>query len=135
MATVATGMPEGICTVESSASRPSKVEDFTGMPMTGKVVWAASTPARWAAFPAAAMMTPKPCSRAVRENSAAASGVRWADMTFTSTGMPKPFRRLMAGDTVGKSLSLPMMTATFLLILNPILSKSTRNSTYSRSIH
>ena len=74
MATVATGMPEGICTVASNASSPSKVEDFTGMPMTGKVVWAASTPARWAAFPAAAMMTPKPCSRAVRENSAAHRG-------------------------------------------------------------
>ena len=74
MATVATGMPEGICTVASRASRPSKVEDFTGTPMTGRVVWAASTPARWAAFPAAAMMTPKPFSRAVFENSAAASG-------------------------------------------------------------
>ena len=51
MATVATGCRRASAPWESSASRPSKVEDFTGMPMTGKVVWAASTPARWAAFP------------------------------------------------------------------------------------
>ena len=139
MATVATGMPEGICTVASNASSPSKVEDFTGMPITGKVVWAAKTPAKCAAFPAAAMMTPKPFSRAVLENSAAASGVRWADITRTSTGIPKDFSRLMAGATVGKSLSLPMITATFLLIFNPILSKNKRAphpvALYNRSIH
>ena len=91
MATVATGMPEGICTVESSASRPSKVEDFTGMPMTGKVVWAASTPARWAAFPAAAMMTPKPFSAAWAAKSQAAAGVRWALITWASKGTPNSF--------------------------------------------
>ena len=79
MATVATGMPVGICTVESRASRPSRVEDFTGMPITGSVVFAASAPARCAALPAAAMMAPKPFSWAVRENSAACTGVRWAE--------------------------------------------------------
>ena len=31
IATVATGMPAGICTVERSASMPSSVDDFTGM--------------------------------------------------------------------------------------------------------
>ena len=51
IATVATGMPDGICTVDSRASSPSRVEDFTGMPMTGRMVWAASTPARCAALP------------------------------------------------------------------------------------
>ena len=91
------------------------------MPMTGRVVWAASTPARWAAFPAAAMMTPKPWSLAVLENSAAASGVRWALITRASTGMPKAFSRLMAGATTGRSLSLPMITATFLLISHTLL--------------
>ena len=58
MATVATGMPEGICTVESSASSPSSVEDFIGTPITGSSVFAAMAPARWAALPAAAMITP-----------------------------------------------------------------------------
>ena len=79
MATVATGMPVGICTVDSSASSPSRVEDLTGMPITGRVVLAARAPARWAALPAAAMMTPKPFSCAVREKAPACSGVRWAE--------------------------------------------------------
>lgn len=38
MATVATGMPDGICTVDSSASSPPRSDDFIGMPMTGSVV-------------------------------------------------------------------------------------------------
>ena len=118
IATVATGMPEGICTVASSASRPSSVEDFTGMPMTGSVVCAASTPARCAALPAAAMITPKPSFSAFLENSAAASGVRCALITRASTGMPNCFNLRIAGETTGKSLSLPMITATFLLIEN-----------------
>ena len=46
--------------------------------MTGRVVFPASTPARWAAMPAAAMMTPKPASRAPWAKAMAASGVRWA---------------------------------------------------------
>ena len=79
MATVATGMPEGICTVLSSASRPSSVELFTGMPMTGSVVLAAMAPARCAALPAAAMITPKPFSRAEAENACASSGVLCAE--------------------------------------------------------
>ena len=79
MATVATGMPLGICTVERSASRPSRVEDFTGMPITGRVVWAASAPARCAALPAAAISTPKPFSRAVEAKAAASAGVRCAE--------------------------------------------------------
>ena len=76
MATVATGMPEGICTVDSRLSRPSMVLDLTGTPMTGSTVLAASTPARCAALPAAAMMTPAPCSSAVLLSSSAAAGVR-----------------------------------------------------------
>ena len=75
MATVATGIPDGICTVDRRASMPSKVDDFTGTPITGRVVLAASAPARWAALPAKAMIAPKPFSLAVLENSAACSGV------------------------------------------------------------
>ena len=44
MATVATGMPAGICTMESSESRPLST-DVIGTPMTGSVVSAAMTPA------------------------------------------------------------------------------------------
>jgi len=58
IATVATGMPGGISTVESSASRPFSVEDLMGTPMTGSVVFAAIAPARCAALPAAAMIAP-----------------------------------------------------------------------------
>lgn len=86
------GMPLGICTVASSASSPSSVEDLIGMPITGSVVCAASTPAKCAAFPAAAMITPKPFCRAVREKRAASSGVRCAESTRTSTGTPEGFQ-------------------------------------------
>ena len=84
MATVATGMPPGICTVESRASSPSSALAFTGMPITGSTVRAASAPARCAALPAAAMITPKPFSRAEAAKAPAASGVRWAEYTCAS---------------------------------------------------
>ena len=79
MATVATGMPEGICTVDSSASSPSSVELLTGMPMTGSTVFAAMEPARCAAFPAAAMIAPNPSSAALCANMRASTGVRCAE--------------------------------------------------------
>ena len=64
IATVATGTPFGICTTERSESRPSIVLDFIGRPITGSGVVAAKTPARCAAFPAAAIIHPKPASSA-----------------------------------------------------------------------
>ena len=79
IATVATGMPEGICTVASRASSPSIMPPLQGMPMTGRVVLAAMAPARWAAIPAAAMMQPKLLARAFRAKSRASTGVRWAE--------------------------------------------------------
>ena len=36
IAMVATGMPAGICTVASKASRPLRLEESIGIPMTGK---------------------------------------------------------------------------------------------------
>ena len=84
MATVATGMPAGICTVERSASSPSSVELFTGMPMTGRTVFAASEPARCAALPAAAMIAPNPFSAALCAKDFASTGVRCAEYTCTS---------------------------------------------------
>ena len=48
----------------------------TGTPMTGRTVWAATTPARWAALPATAMKTSVPRSSASRTScrSARANG-------------------------------------------------------------
>ena len=44
--TIATGIPVGICTVASKASIPPKFLDETGIPITGRVVFAATAPAR-----------------------------------------------------------------------------------------
>ena len=56
IANVATGMPLGICTIDSSESSPRRYFDGTGTPSTGTVVFAASMPGRCAAPPAPAMM-------------------------------------------------------------------------------
>ena len=45
MANVPTGMPAGICTIDSSESRPLSAFDCTGTPSTGSVVFARSCPA------------------------------------------------------------------------------------------
>ena len=113
-------MPLGICTVASRASRPSTAPPLTGMPTTGSTVFAAMLPARWAAIPAAAMITPKPFSAARFANSAAAAGVRWALITRTSNGISQLLSCAAAAFTVGQSLSEPMMMATFLVFsINP----------------
>ena len=60
MANVATGMPAGIWTIDSSESCPCRWRDGTGTPSTGTVVLAASIPGRWAAPPAPAMIARMP---------------------------------------------------------------------------
>ena len=55
--TVATGIPAGICTMDSSESMPSRYFSGTGTPMTGKAVADATIPGKWAAPPAPAMIT------------------------------------------------------------------------------
>ena len=62
IASVPTGTPAGICTIESRLSWPESALDGTGTPKTGSVVKAAVMPGRCAAPPAPAMMTLKPCS-------------------------------------------------------------------------
>ena len=104
-------MPEGIWTVESRASMPSNVDDLTGMPMTGRVVFAAIAPARCAALPAAARIAPKPFVRADIAKARASSGVLWAENTWTSVGTLNSFSVVIAFSTMGRSLSLPIMTA------------------------
>ncbi len=64
MAMPATGTPPGICTVDSSASKPFNAPASMGTPMTGFSVSAATVPARCAAMPAAAMNTAQPRSSA-----------------------------------------------------------------------
>ena len=60
IATVATGMPRGIWTIDSSESRPPRCCVGIGTPMTGSAVLAASIPGRCAAPPAPAMITRMP---------------------------------------------------------------------------
>src|SRR6185312_9950109 len=57
IAKVPTGMPAGICTMESRLSKPLSCWDATGTPSTGSAVQAAHMPGGCAAPPAAAMMT------------------------------------------------------------------------------
>jgi hypothetical protein len=110
IATVATGTPPGICTVASRASRPPMPDVLIGTPITGRVVDAASAPARWAALPAAAIMTCTPPAPAPRANSRAASGVRCAEMTRASQLTGKERSTANAGSRTGRSASLPMTT-------------------------
>jgi len=60
IAIVPTGTPPGICTIDSSESTPRSTADSTGTPITGRHVFAAHIPGRWAAPPAPAMMTSRP---------------------------------------------------------------------------
>lgn len=84
IAIVATGMPAGIWTIDSSESRPSRRASCTGTPMTGRVVTEATMPGRWAAPPAPAMTTRMPRPAASRPKRIILSGVRCADTTSAS---------------------------------------------------
>ncbi len=76
MATVATGTPGGICTMERSESSPPRSEVRMGTPITGRSVIEATTPGSAAALPAPAMMTLSPRDAAVSEYSRTPSGSR-----------------------------------------------------------
>ena len=84
MATVATGTPAGIWTIDSNESIPSRYFSGTGTPITGSGDTAASMPGRWAAPPAPAMITCRPRLCAVRPYSIMASGIRCAETTSAS---------------------------------------------------
>ena len=112
IATVATGMPPGICTIEWSESTPERARLCTGTPITGRVVSEATMPGRWAAPPAPAMITFRPRPAAARAKSTISRGVRWAESTRTSAFTPKRSSSATAGCIVGRSESLPMITAT-----------------------
>jgi len=112
IATVATGMPPGICTVDSKASIPCRLPAAMGTPMTGFTVWAAVAPARWAASPAAAMNTWQPLLSAVSMYSWVWVGVRCADRIFTSWGMLNSFKMVMQCSMVFRSELEPIKIAT-----------------------
>ena len=77
-------MPPGICTIDSSESRPCSAALFTGTPSTGSTVCEATMPGRWAAPPAPAMITWMPRLSAPCANSAIHTGVRCAETTSFS---------------------------------------------------
>ncbi len=79
MANVETGMPPGIWTIDNKLSMPFRALLSMGTPKTGNVVIEATMPGKWAAPPAAAMMTWNPLDFADLANSYILSGVRWAD--------------------------------------------------------
>ena len=56
--------------------------------MTGSVVCAAIAPARWAAAPAPQINSLNPAASAPRAKREAWSGVRWAESTLATCGMP-----------------------------------------------
>ena len=88
IASVPTGIPAGICTIEYSESTPASVLDSTGTPSTGSSVSDAVMPGRWAAPPAPAMMTLNPSAFAPLANAYSRSGVRCADTIRVSLATP-----------------------------------------------
>src|SRR5438309_4430622 len=86
MANVPTGTPPGICTMDRSESSPLSDGDSIGTPSTGRVVFAAQTPGKCAAPPAAAMRTSNPRSVALERYSNNASGARCAEIACASHG-------------------------------------------------
>ncbi|EAU66966.1 hypothetical protein STIAU_4606 [Stigmatella aurantiaca DW4/3-1] len=112
MACVPTGTPLGIWTMESNASKPLSTVVGMGTPSTGNSVLLATMPGRWAAPPAAAMMTDSPRASAVEAYSTIQSGVRWAETMRTSWGISNSVRMSMAGRKNSRSLLPPMMTPT-----------------------
>ena len=133
MATVATGTPPGIWTVDSSESRPPSALVSMGTPMTGSGELPAIAPARCAAPPAPAMRTRRPRSCAVRAYCATSSGVRCADMTRVSQATPNSVQASAASFIVGQSESLPItMPTTAFLIVAMIVVSSLRGTVTQR---
>src|SRR5215467_7995229 len=110
--TVATGTPGGICTVESSASRPFSADESIGTPMTGRIVCAATTPPRCAAAPAPTMNTLTPREGASETSFMTRAGERCALATVISLEMPNSFNTSTAGCIVGASESDPINIST-----------------------
>src|SRR5690606_12089851 len=112
MAKVATGIPAGICTIDSSESMPLSALLCTGTPSTGTLVLAASMPGRCAAPPAPAMIARRPREAAAAAYSNSTSGVRCADTSRTSWATPSCSSRAAACCIVSQSEREPMTIPT-----------------------
>src|SRR5262249_49907136 len=121
MATVATGTPFGICTIESSASMPPSGVAAIGTPITGSALEAASTPGSAAAPPAAAMRTPRPRASAVDAYSSVFFGVRCAEATTTSLPTSSASSTFTASSMTSRSESLPRTMPTRIGLVTPVL--------------
>ena len=84
----------------------------TGTPITGRTVCEATIPGRCAAPPAPAMITCSPRSAAVDAYSVIQAGVRCAETTWHSCGIPNSVRIASAWAIVSQSDLLPMITPT-----------------------
>ncbi len=115
MASVPTGMPAGIWTMECRLSTPDKAFDSTGTPSTGSSVIAAAMPGRCAAPPAPAITTLKPSALAPLAKATSRSGVRWAETIRASWPTPSASSVAAAWRIVAQSDWLPMITATGVL--------------------
>ena len=107
-----TGIPAGICTIESSESIPFSVFDSTGTPSTGSAVFAAAIPGRCAAPPAPAISTCSPRASALAAYSKSRSGVRCAETTCCSNGTSSASSVSQAWRIVSQSEREPMITPT-----------------------
>ena len=116
IATVATGIPGGICIIANAASIPSN-DALIGTPITGKGVIAAITPGKCAAIPAAAIITSMPLLCALVANSSTSFGVRWADKALISKGISIWSKNFAALSITGKSEVDPIIILTLAFIL------------------
>ena len=112
MASVATGTPAGIWTMDRSESTPRSAFDSTGTPRTGSGVFAAVMPGRCAAPPAPAMITPRPRPAADSAYSNRKSGVRCAETTRDLVRHAQHLERRAAWAIVSQSDREPMITPT-----------------------
>ena len=84
IATQPTGTPGGICTAESSASRPPRFLPEIGTPITGRSVWAAANAGQRRRHPGAGDHDLEAAHAGVVAVLAGRSGSRWALITRTS---------------------------------------------------
>src|SRR5690606_15172998 len=133
MARVATGTPAGICTMDSSESTPESIDDCTGTPSTGRWVLAAHMPGRCAAPPAPAMITRRPRASACSAYWNNRSGVRCADTTVTSCGMPSFSSISAVWLRVDQSDLEPMITPTSAVIVVPLVVRAALQNQTSHS--
>ena len=112
IATVATGTPFGIWTIDNKESKPFKFEDFIGTPITGSSESEATIPGRCAAPPAPAIIILIPFSFAFLAKLNIASGVLCAEIIFVSWGILSSLSTSEDNLMVSKSLLLPIITET-----------------------